>query len=72
MVIIGLTFMCTLVFEYIERLLLYIVLNTCCRRDRQVHSLIVKQMNSHRVRNHKTSIMFTLSVAFLFFAASSF
>ena len=29
-------------------------------------------MNSHRVRNHKTSIMFTLSVAFLFFAASSF
>ena len=29
-------------------------------------------MNSHRVRNHKTSIMFTLSVAFLFFSASSF
>lgn len=29
-------------------------------------------MAAHEVRNNKTSIMFTLSVAFLFFAASSF
>lgn len=72
MVIIGLTFMCTLIFEFLERLLLWITLNTCCRRDRQIHSIITKQMSSHRVRNHKTSIMFTLSVSFLFFSASSF
>ena len=29
-------------------------------------------MAAHQVRNNKTSIMFTLSVAFLFFSASSF
>ena len=29
-------------------------------------------MDAHRIRNHKTSNMFTLSVAFLFFSASSF
>ena len=29
-------------------------------------------MDAHQVRNNKTSLMFTLSVAFLFFAASSF
>ena len=34
MVIIGLTFLCTLLFEYMERLLLYAVINSCCRRDR--------------------------------------
>mmetsp|Transcript_12263 Transcript_12263/g.16645 ORF Transcript_12263/g.16645 Transcript_12263/m.16645 type:complete len:342 (+) Transcript_12263:219-1244(+) len=72
MVIIGLTFMCTLVFSYMERLLLWITLNTCCRRDRLIHSVIRKQMDGHRLRNNKTSIMFTLSVAFLFFSASSF
>lgn len=40
MTIIGLTFMCTLLFEYIERLFLWITLNTFCRRDRQVHSIV--------------------------------
>ena len=34
MIIIGLTFMCTLVFEYLEALLLWIALSTCCRRDK--------------------------------------
>ena len=29
-------------------------------------------MEAHEVRNNKTSLMFTLSVAFLFFSASSF
>lgn len=72
MVIIGLTFMCTLIFNYMERLILYITLHTCCRRDKSIHSVIRKQMDGHRLRNNKTSIMFTLSVAFLFFSASSF
>ena len=34
MIIIGLTFMCTLIFEYLEALLLWITLNSCCKRDR--------------------------------------
>ena len=72
MIIIGLTFMCTLLFTHLERLLLWILMTTCCRRDRRIHSIISKQMAAHQVRNNKTSIMFTLSVAFLFFSASSF
>ena len=72
MIIIGLTFMCTLLFTHLERLLLWILMTTCCRRDRRIQSIISKQMAAHQVRNNKTSIMFTLSVAFLFFSASSF
>lgn len=42
MIIIGLTFMCTLIFNYVERLLLWLTLNTCCRKDKRIHSLIRK------------------------------
>ena len=72
MMIIGLTFMCALLFNYIEALLLWIVINTCCRRDKRIHSVVTKQMDTHQIRNNKTSIMMTLSMAFLFFSASSF
>ena len=72
MVILGLTFMCTLIFNHVESLLLTILLYSCCRRDLRIKQIITKQMNAHQVRNNKTSIMFTLSVAFLFFASSSF
>ena len=72
MVILGLTFMCTLIFNYVESFILWILINTCCRKDRRIHSIITKQMDAHQIRNIKTSIMMTLSVAFLFFAASSF
>lgn len=72
MIIIGLTFMCSLIFNYGERLILWILMTTCCRRDKRLYSIISKQMNAHQVRNNKTSIMLTLSVAFLFFSASSF
>ena len=42
MVILGLTFMCTLLFSFVEQLLLWVILNTCCRRDKRIHSIIVK------------------------------
>ena len=42
LVIIGLTFMCTLIFEYVERLFLWVLLSTCFRRDRPIHQIIVK------------------------------
>ena len=34
--------------------------------------VIKSNMNGHRKRNSKTSIMFTLAISFLIFAASSF
>lgn len=72
MVVIGLTLICVLLFKYLERLLLWGALSTCCRRDRSVHQLILKNMQGHSGRNSKTSIMFTLAIAFLIFASCAF
>ena len=47
MVILGLTFMCTLLFSFVERGILWIIINTCCRRDKRIHSIIIKQMGAH-------------------------
>jgi len=42
LVVIGMTFLCSLLFTYLERLLLWITLHTCCRKDLRIHSLILK------------------------------
>jgi hypothetical protein len=72
MIIIGLTFMSVLLFEYIEKGMLWVLINTCCKRDRVLKDVISKNLDGHRRRNSKTSIMFTLAISFLIFAASSF
>lgn len=72
LVILGLTFICMLVFEYIERFLLWLSIKTCCRKDKRLHHVISKNMIAHRPRNSKTSIMFTLAISYLIFSASSF
>ena len=72
LVILGLTFICMLVFEYLERFLLWVCINTCCRCDRRLKHVISKNMEAHRRRNIKTSIMFTLAISYLIFSASSF
>ena len=70
LIILGMTFISILIFEYVERLLLWIMMQSCCRRDRRLEILISKNLDGHR--NSKTSIMFTLALSFLIFAASSF
>jgi len=72
MLILGLTFISTLLFNYVERLILWLTLNTCCRRDRKLHDVVSKNMHGHSARNNKTSIMFTLSMSFMIFSSSSF
>ena len=72
LIVLGMTFLFSLLFNYMERLLLWITLATCCRKDRHIYSLILKQMRAHQVRNNKTSLIFTLAVAFLLFASSYF
>lgn len=72
LVILGMTFICMLAFEYVERLMLWCSINTCCRRDKRLHHVIKKNMEAHRRRNSKTSIMFTLAISYLIFSASSF
>ena len=72
LVILGLTFICMLLFEYLERFLLWICINSCCRCDKRLHHVISKNMVAHRPRNSKTSVMFTLAISYLIFSASSF
>ena len=72
LVIIGLTFICILLFEYLERLMLWLAINSCCRCDKRLHHVITKNMEAHKPRNSKTSLMFTLAISFLIFSASSF
>ena len=72
LVVVGFTLLCVLLFKHGEKLLLWILLNTCFKKDRQIHQLIVKNMQGHNARNSKTSIMFTLAVSFLIFASSAF
>jgi NADH:ubiquinone oxidoreductase subunit 3 (subunit A) len=72
MIIIGLTFMSVLIFEFVEKGLLWLLINTCCRRDKRLKDVISKNLDGHRKRNSKTSIMFTLAISFLIFASSSF
>jgi hypothetical protein len=47
LVVIGLTFICTLLFNLMERCLLRVTLNTCCRRDRKLQDVILKNMEGH-------------------------
>ena len=72
LIIVGLTFICVLLFKFVEAIILWIVMHTCCWRDRRLYTIVVKNMDGHRARNSKTSVMFTLSISFLIFAASSF
>jgi hypothetical protein len=72
MIIFGMTFLAVLIFALLERLLKWCTLVTCCRKDRSLSDLIQKNMDGHRKRNSKTSIMLTLSLAFSIFASSTF
>lgn len=72
MIIIGLTFMSVLIFEFVEKGFLWCLMNSCCRRDKNLKDVISKNLDGHRKRNSKTSIMFTLAISFLIFAASGF
>lgn len=47
LLIIGMTFICTLLFNLVEKVLLWLTLNTCCRRDKKLHALVSKNMHGH-------------------------
>jgi len=72
LVVIGLTFLCTLLFAGFEKVLLWLTLHSCCRRDKHLYQVVVKNLEAHSNRNIKTSIMFNMAVSFLIFSASSF
>lgn len=72
MIILGLTFLSLLLFEHLEKGLLTILMWTCARPDRKLKGVIERNLDGHRNRNSKTSIMFTLAMGYLIYAASSF
>ena len=72
MIVIGLAFIATLIFSHLEKLILWSIMHTCCRRDKRMYQVVVKNMEAHRKRNMNTSTMFTLAISFLIFSASSF
>ena len=44
MVVIGLVFMSTLLFTMLEKATLWVMLNTCCLRDRRLYPVIIRNM----------------------------
>ena len=70
--VVGLTFLCTLVFAKLESMLLWLTLNVFCKFDKNLFAVVSKNMEAHSVRNTNTSIMFTMTISFLIFSSSSF
>ena len=71
-IVIGLTLISIMLFEVVEKGLLVLLMSTCAKRDRRLKTLINKNLDSHRTRNSKTSILFTLSLSFVIFSAANF
>lgn len=69
--ILGLTFLSMLLQPYFQKALLSFSM-CLCKRDRNLHSLISKNMESHAKRNIKTAMMFGICLSFLIFAGGSF
>jgi len=42
------------------------------RKDQMLSSVIVKNFSAHRKRNSKTSLMYSIALAFLIFAGTGF
>ena len=72
LIVLGMVFLSTLAFNYLEKLILWTTLMTCCRRDRRLYTLIKRNMEGHRPRNNKTAIIFTLATSYVIWAQSGF
>lgn len=71
-IVVGLTLMAIILFETVEKGLLFIIISTCARSHKRLKTLIHKNLDSHRPLNNKTSILFTLSLSFVIFSAAQF
>lgn len=71
LMILGMTYLVILVLPSLQKLILNLFL-CFCRRDRKLKQIILKNLESHRNRNMKTALMFSVALSFVVFAASSF
>lgn len=67
LMIIGMIFMLQLIAPYLERFFLNIIL-LIAYKDRNLKFMIYKNLEGHRKRNKKTSIMFMIALSFVIFA----
>ena len=73
LMILGMTFLTILIFPYLERLFVNLFLCCpCARKDKNLKPVIMKNLQSHKRRNIKTAIMFSICLSFLIFAGSTF
>jgi hypothetical protein len=42
------------------------------RKDKILYHIVLKNLDSHRSRNKKTALMFSIALAFLIFAGGTF
>lgn len=70
LLILGYTFFINLSQPFVERLLLRLIL-LCVKRDRVLQTVVLKNFESHKRRNTKTALMFSISLAFLIFSGTT-
>lgn len=71
LMIIGVTLLANLIQPSFERALIDIFL-FFNKKDRGFKSLIKKNLEGHQKRNAKTTLMYTISLAFLIFIGTGF
>lgn len=69
--ILGMTYLSLLLLPTVMRLMLDLFL-CCCRKDRKLKPVILKNFASHEKRNTKTALMFSITLSFVVFSASTF
>lgn len=69
--ILGLVYLSILLVPRIQKIFLYLMI-LICFRDYKLRKVVLKNLDSHRNRNIKTSIMFAVSLGFLIYAGSTF
>lgn len=69
--ILGMSYLVILILPSLQKLMLGLFL-CCCRRDRKLKQIILKNFESHRSRNLKTALMFSVALSFVVFASASF
>jgi len=71
-IILGMTFLAVIFFPLVEGLFRFLTFNICCRRDLHLVELLSKNMDGHRKRNSKLSLMLALALSFSIFATATF
>ena len=71
LLILGLTLILSLIEVPLENLILKAIF-LCNKRDRNLKTIVFKNMDAHRRRNEKTTIMYSIALAFLIFTGTGF